>query len=36
MRGAAMDLNDDPRCYDLASPAGFVLLGVSLGRGVNQ
>lgn len=35
-RGAAMDLNDDARCYDLASPAGFVLLGVSLGHGVYQ
>lgn len=27
MRGAAIDLSDDPRCFDVSSPAGFVLLG---------
>ena len=27
LRGAAMDLSDDPRCFDLTSPAGFVSLG---------
>ena len=27
LRGAAMDLSDDPRCFDLTSPAGFVFLG---------
>ena len=27
LRGAAIDLSDDPRCFDLTSPAGFVFLG---------
>lgn len=27
LRGAAMDLSSDARCFDLASAAGFVSLG---------
>ena len=27
LRGAAMDLSSDPRCFDLTSAAGFVSLG---------
>ncbi len=27
LRGVAMDLTTDPRCFDLASASGFVFLG---------